>query len=112
MPNSTLIPLPAQHNLSPSYWYGASSAHSYRRSPTSRPKPTIYVEQLPMNLSKTDLTNPPTFADPHIPGKLDGVQAGRANGWLTISAHPRHTLEVAVIGQAAVVDGQIAKRLK
>src|SRR3546814_7484903 len=71
MPNSTLIPLPAQHNLSPSYWYGASSAHSYRRSTTSRPKPTIYVEKLPMNHSKTDITNPPTFAYPDIHGQLE-----------------------------------------
>src|SRR3546814_12429183 len=73
MPNSTLIPLPAQHNLSPSYWYGASSAHSYRRSTTSRPKPTIYVEQLPMNLSKNDITNHPTFAEEDIQGHLDAV---------------------------------------
>src|SRR3546814_4314467 len=108
MPNSTLIPLPAQHNLSPSYWYGASSAHSYRRSTTSRPKPTIYVEQLPMNLSKTDITNPPTFADADIQGHLDAVHAGCATGWISSSAHPGLTLEVEVLADDAVVAREMA----
>src|SRR3546814_14594900 len=103
MPNSTLIPLPAQHNLSPSYWYGASSAHSYRRSTTSRPKPTIYVEQLPMTLSKTDITHPPTLADAEIQRHLEAVTVGCATGWLTSSALPDITCKVEGSTDQAVV---------
>src|SRR3546814_14070771 len=61
-----------------------------------------------MNLSKTDITNPPTFADADIQGHLDAVHAGCATGWISSSAHPGLTLEVEVLVDDAVVAREMA----